>query len=136
MINEWKVIISYLTAEHAGQSDKEGRKKILSSLNILKPKEICTETYLVVDSFAEEHEAKNCYRYLCTQFVRFLVSQLSSTQHLSKEKFSLVPLQDFSSKSDIIWNGSVHDIDLQLYSKYGLSEDDVAFIESMIRPME
>lgn len=136
MINEWKVIISYLTAEHAGQSDKDGRKKILSSLNILKPKEICTETYLVVDSFAEEYEAKNCYTYLCTQFVRFLVSQLSSTQHLSKEKFSLVPLQDFSSKSDINWNGSVHDIDLQLYSKYGLSEDDVTFIESMIRQME
>lgn len=61
MISQWKVIISCLTAEHAGQSDKEGRKKIISSLDMLEPQEICTETYMVIDSFKTECEAKNLY---------------------------------------------------------------------------
>lgn len=136
MISQWKVIISCLTAEHAGQSDKEGRKKIISSLDILEPQEICTETYMVIDSFKTESEAKNLYKYLKTQLVRFLISQLASTQHLSKEKFAYVPLQDFTPSSDIDWTQSVADIDRQLNRMYGLSDEEVAFIEKMIKPME
>ena len=136
MISQWKVIISCLTAEHAGQSDKEGRKKIISSLDMLEPQEICTETYMVIDSFKTECEAKSLYKYLKTQLVRFLISQLASTQHLSKEKFAYVPLQDFTPASDIDWTQSVADIDRQLYRKYGLSDEEVAFIEKMIKPME
>lgn len=136
MISQWKVTISCLTAEHAGQTDKEGRKKILSSLDILEPNEICTETYLVVDAFDTKEEAMHLYSYLQSRFVRFLISQLASTQHLSKDKFAYVPIQDFTSSSDINWNASVADIDQQLYRKYGLSADEIAFIEKMIKPME
>lgn len=136
MISQWKVTISCLTAEHAGQTDKEGRKKILSSLDILEPNEICTETYLVVDAFDTKEEAMHLYSYLQSRFVRFLISQLASTQHLSKDKFAYVPLQDFTSSSDINWSASVADIDQQLYRKYGLSADEIAFIEKMIKPME
>ncbi len=136
MIPQWKVTISYLTAEHAGQTDKEGRKKILSSLDMLEPNEICTETYLVVDHFDSEEQAVNLSKYLKTRFVRFLIAQLASTQHLSKDKFAYVPLQDFTSNSDIDWSVSIADIDRQLYRKYGLSADEVAFIEKMIKPME
>ena len=136
MISQWKVTISCLTAEHAGQTDKEGRKKILSSLDILEPNEICTETYLVVDAFDTKEEARHLYSYLQSRFVRFLISQLASTQHLSKDKFAYVPLQDFTSSSDINWSASVADIDQQLYRKYGLSADEIAFIEKMIKPME
>ncbi len=134
-INKWNVIISYLTAEHAGQTDKEGRKRIISSLDILKPKEICTETYLVVDSFDSEIEAVNLNKYLKTRLVRFLIAQLAATQHLSKDKFALVPLQDFTSNSDIDWSRSVEEIDAQLYTKYNLSDEEIAFIEAMIKPM-
>ena len=136
MIPQWKITISYLTAEHAGQTDKQGRKKILSSLDMLIPNEICTETYLVVDAFDTELEAKALQSYLKTCFVRFLISLLASTQHLSKEKFAYVPLQDFTSNSDIDWSQSIADIDHQLYAKYGLSDDEIAFIEKMIKPME
>ena len=136
MISQWKIIISYLTAEHAGQTDKEGRKKILSSLDMLEPNEICTETYLVVDAFDTKEEAVSLDKYLRSRFVRFLISILASTQHLSKDKFALVPLQDFTSTSDIDWSQSISDIDRQLYSKYGLSDDEIAFIEKMIKPME
>lgn len=135
MIPQWKVIISCLTAEHAGQTDKEGRKKILSSLDMLIPKEICTETYMVVGSFDTEEEAINLTSYLRTRFTRFLIAQLAATQHLSKEKFALVPNQDFTSNSDIDWSKSVEEIDAQLYAKYDLSAEEVVFIESMIKPM-
>ena len=48
---------------------------------------------------------------------------------------NIIPLQDFTSKSDIDWSQSVTDIDRQLYAKYGLTEDEISFIESMIKPM-
>ena len=136
MIPKWKITISCLTAEHAGQTDKEGRKKILSSLDMLEPNEICTETYLVVDAFDTKEEAVSLNKYLRSRIVRFLISILASTQHLSKEKFALVPLQDFTSTSDIDWSQSIADIDRQLYAKYGLSDEEIAFIEKMIKPME
>ena len=135
MIPEWKVICSYSTAEHAGQTDKEGRKKILSSLGMLAPNVICTETYLVIDSFKTKDEAEHLHAYLRTRFVRFLIGIMASTQHLSKEKFAYVPLQDFTSASDIDWNQSIEEIDRQLYRKYGLTEEEIAFVESMIKPM-
>lgn len=135
MIPKWKNIISYLTAEHAGQTDKEGRKKLLSSLDILAPNEICTETYMVIGHFDTELECRNMDKYARTLFFRFLVSQLAATQHLSKGKFALVPIQDFTAESDIDWNKSVAEIDTQLYAKYNLSEDEISFIESMIKPM-
>lgn len=135
MIPQWKNIISCLTAEHAGQTDKEGRKKILSSLDILAPNEICTETYMVIGHFDTELECKNMDKYARTLLFRFLVSQLAATQHLSKEKFALVPIQDFTTGSDINWNKSVSEIDLQLYAKYHLNEEEISFIESMIKPM-
>lgn len=135
MINKWKVIISYLTAEHAGQTDKAGLKKILSSLDILAPGEICTETYLVVDSFETKAGALALAKYLCTRFVRFLIGILAATQHLSKDKFGYVPVQDFSSGADIHWDGSVAEIETELYDKYGLSAGERKFIQSMIKPM-
>lgn len=136
MIDKWKVIISYLTAEHAGQTDKEGRKRILSSLDILGPNEICTETYLVVDALNTKEEAFYLFSYLKTRFVRFLIAQLASTQHLSKEKFAFVPLQNFTPSSDIDWTQPVSDIDRQLYAKYSLTTEEQQFIESMIKPMD
>ncbi len=135
MIPQWKIIISYLTAEHAGQTNKAGQKKILSSLDMLAPNEICTETYLVVDAFDTKEEAENLSSYLRTRFVRFLIAQLAATQHMTREKFANVPLQDFTDKSDIDWSQSVADIDRQLYNKYGLSEEERQFIETMIKPM-
>lgn len=136
MIDQWKVIISCLTAEHAGQTDKDGKKRILSSLDMLTPKEICTETYMVIDSFSTEAEASNLTSYLKTIFVRFLISQLAATQHLSKDKFRLVPIQDFTSSSDIDWGKSIEEIDKQLYKKYGITDSEINFIKSMIKPME
>lgn len=125
-IDKWKVITSYLTYDHAGRADKDGKKRIISTLEILQPKEICTETYIVIDAFETENEAKNLMRYIKTNFSRFLIAQLTSTQHLSKANFAFLPVQDFSKP----WT------DAELYAKYTLTEGEIAFIESMIKPME
>ena len=58
------------------------------------------------------------------------------TQHTTSKVYQFVPLQDFSSRSDIDWEGTQDEIDRQLYAKYGLDDEEIEFIESMIRPME
>jgi hypothetical protein len=135
LIDKWKVITSYLTYDHAGRADKDGQKRIISTLEILAPNEICTETYIVIDSLDTENEASNLYKYIKTKFSRFLMSQLTSTQHITKGNYALVPVQNFTSTSDIDWSKPIAEIDQQLYAKYGLSPEEIAFIESMIKVM-
>ena len=79
-----------------------------------------------MQSFESELEAQNLISYLKTKLVRFLVAQLSFSQDITKDRFSFVPLQDFSKS----WT------DEELYAKYGLTEDEIDFIESMIKPMD
>ena len=78
---------------------------------------------------------ENEYKYIQTRFLRFLLMLSISSINLSSEKFQFIPLQDFTSNSDINWSRSISEIDTQLYAKYGLSEDEISFIESMIKPM-
>ncbi|WP_303033881.1 hypothetical protein, partial [Bacteroides acidifaciens] len=78
---------------------------------------------------------ENEYKYIQTRFFRFLLMLSVSSINLSSEKFQFIPLQDFTSNSDINWSRSISEIDTQLYAKYGLSEDEISFIESMIKPM-
>jgi site-specific DNA-methyltransferase (adenine-specific) len=126
LIPLWKVITSKTSYDHAGQPDKEGQRRVFSTLEILKPNEICTETYIIVGSFNSEKECLNLLSYLKTKFTRFLVSQLSFSQDITKDRFAFVPIEDFSEP----WT------DEKLYKKYGLTEEEIAFIESMIRPMD
>ncbi len=124
-IDKWKVITSYLTYDHAGRANNEGKKRILSTTEILQPGEICTETYLVVGTAGTETEISNMYNYITTKFVRFLIGQIATTQHLSKQSFAWVPVQDFSKS----WT------DMELYVKYGLTPEEVAHVESTIKEM-
>ena len=86
----------------------------------------CTETYLVVYPNNNKSECENVLSYMQTKFFRFFVMLIKTTQHASKKVYQLVPMQDFSRA----WT------DEQLYAKYGLSKDEINFIESMIRPMD
>jgi len=125
MIDQWKIIISRLTAEHAGQPAKDGKYRVLSTMELLKPGEICSETYLVAGAFDSKEEATNYMDYLKTQFVRFLILQIAMTQQLSKASFAFVPCQDFTRK----WT------DRQLFEKYDLSSEEVNYIQGMIKEM-
>ncbi len=125
LIDKWKIIISCLTAEHAGETDRNGQKRIFSTLEILEPGTICTETYMLVGAFDKEQECRNMLQYLKTRFVRALVAMVTATQHISKANFRFVPLLDFSQ----CWT------ETDLYARYNLTEDEITFIESMIKPI-
>jgi len=119
-IDEWKVLLG--AAYGAGDSYPH---QIYNHPIIAGPGTACTETYLVIDRFTSKVQAERFATYLRTRFVRFLVSLRKYTQHLYNERFQFVP----DLPMDREWT------DEMLYKKYGISRDERAFIESMIRPM-
>ncbi len=109
--------------------------KILGTPEYAAPNSVCSQSYLYAP-FNSEIEAKNFIKYLRTKFLRVLVSAIKITQHATSRVYRYVPIQDFTGNSDIDWSKPISEIDTQLYAKYGLSSDEIAFIESMIKPME
>ncbi len=125
LVDKWKVFTSKSSAEHAGQADKNGMRRVLSLSGVLPPGSVVTETYVLLGTFDTEAEARNCFSYITTKFFRFLVATRSSAQDLPRAAYSMVPVQSYSRP----WT------DVELYKKYGLSVADVEAIESTIRPM-
>lgn len=87
---------------------------------------ICTQTYIVYGAFDSKAEAENLSEYMKTKFFHFLLGQLKNTQQISPSMFKLVPLLDFTQSWD----------DKKLYQKYGLTEEEIAFINSVVWPKE
>ena len=125
ILDKYKVIITYAMSG-GNKPTSQGDFQVISSLQVLAPNEVCTETYLVLDTFDNTYEAENLCSYASTMTFRFLLLQALTSIHITKESFIFVPLQDFSHP----WT------DEMLYKKYNLNEEEIAFIESMIRPME
>jgi hypothetical protein len=125
MIDKWKVFTSKSSAEHAGQADKNGQRKVLSLSGVIPPASVITETYVLLGVYDTEKEARNCYSYVATKFFRFLIAVRSSAQDLARSTYSFVPIQDFSMP----WT------DEMLYKKYKLSKAEIDYIEGLIRPM-
>lgn len=135
MVDQFKVMTAKTSHDHAGQPDKRGQRRVLSRTEIINPNCVCTESYIILGAFDNEQEATNYYSYMRTKFARFLVSVLSFSQDITRDRFTFVPLQNFTGDSDIVWSKPIEEIDEQLYRKYELSEDEIKFIESMIKPM-
>ena len=95
-----------------------------------------TETFLSVGKFDSAEGAEACIKYIKSKFARTMLGTLKITQHNIQETWANVPMQDFTANSDIDWSKSVAEIDRQLYAKYGLSEEEVSFIEEKVRAME
>ena len=125
-IKKFKVICAKTAYDHAGSPDKNGMRKVFTKINILAPNVVCTETYLVAGAFDSEAEALNLKNYMESRFFRFLVSQFMVSQDITKDRFAFVPIQDFSQE----WT------DEKLYQKYGITDEEQAFIESVIRPTD
>lgn len=109
--------------------------EVLSTPLIGEPLIGVTQSFITFGAFDNKKEAEALLKYIRTRFARTLLGILKVTQDNSRDTWRCVPLQDFTSNSDIDWSLSVEDIDRQLYVKYGLTEDEISFIESMIKPM-
>ena len=109
--------------------------EVLSSPLIGEPLIGVTQTFLTIGAFDTRTEAEACLKYVKTKFVRTMLGLLKATQHNPKDTWRLVPLQDFTAASDIDWTLSVAEIDQQLYHKYGLEAEEIAFIEEKVRAM-
>ena len=126
-VDSFKLLVSKTSAEHAGEPGKDGRFKVIpSSMKVLHPGEVCTHSYFIIGNWENSQTAENALSYMRTKFVRFLMLLCISGFGLSKIVFQFVPMQDFSKS----WT------DEELYEKYGLTDDEITFIESMIKPME
>lgn len=91
-----------------------------------KPGTACTETYLVIGPFKDKQKCENVISYIKTKFFHFMLTLKKNTQDAPKRVYQFIPLQDFSKP----WT------DAELYQKYGLTEEEINYIESMVRPME
>lgn len=125
---KWKALIS-------SGSGKGTFGETLSSPIILPPSEGYTQTYIGIGAVETKTEAAAIEKFLGTKFCRALLGVLKITQHITPETFKYVPLQDFTPNSDINWNTSIANIDKQLYKKYGLSPEEIDFIETHVKEM-
>lgn len=94
-----------------------------------------TQTFISIGNFDTEDEASNLTKYAKTKFFRALMGVNKVTQDITSRVFQLIPLQDFTSTSDIDWSKPIPEIDQQLYRKYGLDDDEIEFIESHVKEM-
>lgn len=131
LIDKYKVFIS--RAYNAGDGFPH---QIIGKPIIGEPASCCTETYILIGPYEERDICLNVEKYIRSRFFRFMVMLKKSSQQVPSTVFTLVPNQDFTSQSDIDWSKSIPEIDQQLYTKYNLSEDEINFIEKMIKPME
>lgn len=125
-VDTYNVILSRAISG-GNKPGSDGKYLIIpSTMRVMMPGEICAETYQCIGHYSSKEKAENLKTYLSTIFVRFLMFQAITGIMVNRDSFLFVPLQDFSHP----WT------DAMLYEKYGLTEDEIAFIESMIRPME
>ena len=130
-VDKWKIFTAY--ANNIGTELNDDNFNTI----IGEPGTISTETYLAIgaDLKLDEESTNNLSAYLQTKFSRFLLSLSKSSQHATRAAYRFIPLQDFSNGGDIDWSDSKEKIDKQLYEKYGLSKEEIEFIESKIKAM-
>lgn len=121
LINDYKVLIP-----RAGSGSDSFPHSILGQPFVVDPQSACTETYMIAGIYKKRENALNLTSYISTRFFRFLVLLIKNTQDATSRVYSFVPVQNFNEP----WT------DEKLYKKYGISSDEIKFIESMIRPME
>ncbi|PRB02272.1 restriction endonuclease [Microbacterium sp. MYb72] len=124
LVDSWKV---YVGAAAPGTGNKDTYPhRVLSTPFLGEPGSVCSETYLCIGPIASKEHANNALTYLRCRFTRFLIQLHKATQHTSRKVYTFVPMQDFSRP----WT------DADLYEKYGITDDEIAFIERVVRPME
>jgi site-specific DNA-methyltransferase (adenine-specific) len=124
LVDKWKIFIGY-AAPGTGNRDTYPHR-VISTPFIGEPGSISSETYLAIGPFETDSEAMNALSYLSCRLPRLLIQLRKASQHVTSKVYSFVPTQDWSRS----WT------DEALYAKYGLSQDEIEFIEKIVRPME
>jgi hypothetical protein len=132
--DKYKIVLARADGA-AGTIGKPIPARIIGTPVVEAPGVGTTESFLSIGECSNEKEANNLLKYVKTKFMRALLSILKITQDINPGKWKYVPIQDFTTSSDIDWSKSVHEIDLQLYRKYGLNEDEINFIETHVKEM-
>lgn len=134
-IVENEFIDSYkLFIPEANNSGKFGETLTLPIIGY--PQDISSDTFLNGGQFSDKTEPRNFSKYFKTKFFRTLLGVKKSTQHCPPGVWQTIPVQNFTSNSDINWSKMIEEIDEQLYLKYRLTQDEINFIEENVLPME
>lgn len=131
--DKWKVLVP--EANGSGAIGEVLSTPLIGQPLIGQPLIGHTDTFLTIGEFNEESEARNVLAYIKTKFARTMLGVLKITQHNSRKTWAQVPLQNFTSESDVDWSVTIPEIDQQLYKKYGLDQGEIDFIESKVKPM-
>lgn len=126
---KWKVIVPRANG-------KGVLGEVFSSPIVISPNQGYTQTFIGIGAFDTEIEATNLLKYIKSKFLRTMLSVLKVDQHNERDTWQKIPLQDFTSSSDIDWSQSVANVDKQLYKKYNLSDEEINFIETNVKEME
>lgn len=130
IFESYKVFVS----KSAGNPNSDA--KVIGYPYVGEPFSACTDSLIPIGSFETREEAEHLAKYIKTRFVRFLVQVLKSSQNVTQIVYRFVPMQDFTDASDMDWSGSVEEIEGQLYRKYGLTQEEIDYVEAWIKPMD
>ena len=129
--NLWKYKVAVPKANGSGRLGE-----VLSSPLVIGPGVGTTHTFITIGALESETEAQACLRYIKTKFARAMLGVIKITQDNKRYAWKYVPLQDFTTSSDIDWSEPIPQIDQQLYAKYRLNPEGIAFIEANVTSME
>jgi site-specific DNA-methyltransferase (adenine-specific) len=124
LIDSWKIFVGF-AAPGTGNKDTYPHK-VISTPFIGAPGSISTETYLCIGPFVSKNEAEGALSYLSCRLTRFLIQLHKASQNTTRAVYTFVPTQDWPK----VWTGE------ELYAKYGLTGEEIAFVEKVVRPME
>ena len=134
IVDKYNLILSEANGA-AGQIGAPVPARIIGKATISEPGNAYTQTFIGIGAFDTLEEAKIAAKYLETKFARVMLGIKKATQHTPRPTWTCVPIQNFTAASDIDWSQSVAGVDRQLYAKYGLSDKEIAFIETNVKEM-
>lgn len=128
--NLWKYKVAVPKANGSGRLGE-----VFATPLVIAPGVGTTHTFITIGTLEDESSAQALLAFIKTKFARTMLGVAKITQDNKRHTWRFVPRQDFTSSSDIDWSKSIPEIDQQLYAKYGLDADEIAFIESTAKPM-
>ena len=133
-LDKWNVLVS--KANGASGTLGEEPARMISRPTVVGKGIGYTQTFIAIGKFETEIEARNAEKYVLSKFARAMLGILKITQDCPGPKWAFVPLQDFTTNSDIDWSKSIDEIDEQLFDKYGLDEQERNFIKTKVKEMK